>query len=120
MEHERFTELVTPHIGAMARTAAALVGLADAEDAAQEALVRAWNSWASLREEYAVSAWLLRIAVNVCHNWQGGRFGTRQRLTSMGCSGTSQEHCMRLRYSSRRGRPFRPRQTLSGKSRRRM
>jgi RNA polymerase sigma-70 factor, ECF subfamily len=43
MEYERFAALVAPHTGAMARMAAALVGLADAEDAAQEALVRAWN-----------------------------------------------------------------------------
>jgi RNA polymerase sigma-70 factor (ECF subfamily) len=82
MEYERFAALVAPHTGAMARMAAALVGLADAEDAAQEALVRAWNGWASLREEYAVSTWLLRITVNVCRNWQDGRFGTRQRLTA--------------------------------------
>jgi len=81
MEYERFAALVAPHIGAMARMAAALVGLADAEDAAQEALVRAWNGWASLREEQAVSTWLLRITINVCHNWQSGRFGTHRRLT---------------------------------------
>jgi RNA polymerase sigma-70 factor, ECF subfamily len=81
MEYERFTALVTPHLGAMARVAAAFVGLADAEDAAQEALIRAWNGWASLREEKTVGAWLLRITANVCHNWQGGRFGTQQRLT---------------------------------------
>jgi RNA polymerase sigma-70 factor (ECF subfamily) len=81
MEYERFAALVAPHIGVMARTAAALVGLADAEDAAQEALVRAWNNWASLREEYAVSTWLLRITSNVCHNWQRGHFGTHRRLT---------------------------------------
>ena len=40
-EYERFSSLVAPHTGAMARVAAALVGLADAEDAAQEALLRA-------------------------------------------------------------------------------
>jgi DNA-directed RNA polymerase specialized sigma24 family protein len=51
MEYERFTALVTPHIGAMARVAAALVGVADAEDAAQEALIRAWSGWETLREE---------------------------------------------------------------------
>jgi len=49
MEHERFVSLVLPHTQAMARVAAALIGLADAEDAAQEALVRAWNGWATLR-----------------------------------------------------------------------
>jgi RNA polymerase sigma factor (sigma-70 family) len=79
MEHERFATLVTPHTSAMARVAAALVGVADAEDAAQEALLRAWQHWPTLREAEAVHTWLLRITVNVCRNWQAGRFGTTRR-----------------------------------------
>lgn len=80
MEYERFSSLVAPHIATLARVAAALVGMADAEDATQEALLRAWQHWPSLREPGAVRAWLLRIAVNVCHNWQAGHFGTIRRL----------------------------------------
>jgi RNA polymerase sigma-70 factor (ECF subfamily) len=81
MQHERFAPLVLPHTQAMARVAAALIGLADAEDAAQEALMRAWNSWTALREEAAVRSWLLRITVNVCHNWRAGHFGTHRSRT---------------------------------------
>src|SRR5215469_9660855 len=81
MQHERFAPLVLPHTQAMARVAAALIGLADAEDAAQEALMRAWNSWTALREEGAVRSWLLRITVNVCHNWRTGHFGTNRSRT---------------------------------------
>src|SRR5215469_13662413 len=81
MHHERFAPLVLPHTPAMARVAAALIGLADAEDAAQEALMRAWNSWSALREEGAVRSWLLRITVNVCHNWRTGHFGTNRSRT---------------------------------------
>lgn len=85
MEQERFAPLVLPHTPAMARVAAALIGLADAEDAAQEALMRAWNGWAALREEGAVRSWLLRITVNVCHNWRAGHFGTdRSRTQPLG------------------------------------
>ena len=51
MEYERFGALVAPHTDVMARVAAALVGMADAEDAAQEALMRAWRAWPALREE---------------------------------------------------------------------
>ena len=81
MEYERFGALVAPHTDAMARVAAALVGLADAEDAAQEALLRAWQAWPALREAGAVHTWLLRITTNVCRNWQTGRFGAQQRVT---------------------------------------
>jgi RNA polymerase sigma-70 factor (ECF subfamily) len=81
MEYERFSALVAPHADAMARVAAALVGMNDAEDAAQEALMRAWRGWPSLREEGAVRAWLLRITTNVCRNWRAGRFGAERRAT---------------------------------------
>lgn len=78
-EYGRFSSLVAPHTGAMARVAAALVGLADAEDAAQEALLRAWQHFPTLRDFGAMHTWLLRITVNVCRNWQSGRFGTARR-----------------------------------------
>lgn len=80
MEYGRFSSLVAPHTAAMARVAAALVGMADAEDAAQEALLRAWQHWPTLRDASAVHTWLLRITVNVCRNWQAGHFGTTRRL----------------------------------------
>lgn len=81
MEYESFAAAVSPHTVAMARMASALVGQADAEDAAQEALVRAWNGWTTLRDASALRPWLLRITYHVCLNWQAGRFGTRLRLT---------------------------------------
>ncbi|HST87918.1 MAG TPA: sigma-70 family RNA polymerase sigma factor [Ktedonobacterales bacterium] len=76
-----FARLVIAHTGAMLRVAGALVGAADAEDAAQEALVHAWRAWGLLRDEGALRAWLLRITVNVCRQWQRGSFGRRARLT---------------------------------------
>jgi RNA polymerase sigma-70 factor (ECF subfamily) len=82
MDDSRFVALVAPHLAAMARVAAVLVGAAEAEDAVQEACVRAWQAWGELREAGAVRAWLLRITVNVCHNWLNGRFGTRQKRTT--------------------------------------
>jgi RNA polymerase sigma-70 factor (ECF subfamily) len=81
MEHERFATLVIPHTPAMARVAAALVGAVEAEDAAQEALMRAWRGWSALREPSAVRTWLLRITINVCRNWQVGHFGLSRRAT---------------------------------------
>jgi RNA polymerase sigma-70 factor, ECF subfamily len=74
-EREQFEACVLPHMAAMLRAAAALVGLAEAEDAAQEAMTRAWQAWSSLRNPDAVRPWLLRITVNVCREWQRGSFG---------------------------------------------
>lgn len=76
-----FATLMPAHLPAMLRAAAALVGSADAEDAAQEAILRAWQAWDSLRNPALVRSWLLRITVHVCLDWRRGRFGTRQALT---------------------------------------
>jgi RNA polymerase sigma-70 factor (ECF subfamily) len=81
VEYQRFAALVTPHTATMARVAAALVGEADAEDAAQEALLRAWDAWPALRDAAAVRSWLLRVTVNVCRNWLAGHFGTDRQRT---------------------------------------
>ncbi|MDE3229286.1 MAG: hypothetical protein KGO05_05355, partial [Chloroflexota bacterium] len=78
MDYERFATLVTPHTVTMARVAAALVDPPDAEDAAQEALVRAWRAWPSLRDPDSTRAWLMRITVNVCHSWRTRGQGLRQ------------------------------------------
>jgi len=40
----------------------------EAEDAAQEAIVRAWSSWATIRDRSRFDAWFDRILVNVCRN----------------------------------------------------
>jgi RNA polymerase sigma-70 factor (ECF subfamily) len=81
MAEEGFAALAPLHTAAMLRVAAALVGWADAEDAAQEALTRAWQAWPSLRDIGAVRPWLLQITVNVCRQWQRGGFGRRIRAT---------------------------------------
>lgn len=76
-----FNALVERHAHEMLAVAAAIVGRSDGEDAAQEAIVRAWQAWPTLRDRNAFSSWLLRITVNVCRDWLRGRFGTRVRLT---------------------------------------
>ena len=73
-----FAALVAPHTQAMLSAAAALIGPADAEDAAQEALTRAWQALPTLRDPHAARAWLLRITVNVCQHWRRRSLGRRQ------------------------------------------
>lgn len=70
MTPDEFAPTVLPHLAAMLRVARAMVGTAEAEDIAQEAVTRAWQSFATLREPGAAPAWLLRITINLCHNWR--------------------------------------------------
>ena len=46
---------------------------ADREDAVQEALRRAWEKRASLKNESFFRTWLIRILLNVCHDIQKER-----------------------------------------------
>ena len=78
---QSFAPAITQHSAAMRRAAATLVGWADAEDVAQEAVLRAWQAWDTLRDEGAARGWLLRITVNAGLQWQRGSFG-RQRAYS--------------------------------------
>lgn len=76
-----FCALIDAQAATLTRVAAALVGIADAEDAAQEAIMRAWRAWPALRARSAARSWLISITVNVCRDWLRGRFGARRRLT---------------------------------------
>ncbi len=78
-ETPEFHTTATALAPAVLRVATALVGPADAEDAAQEAILRAWQHWETLRDPAAARAWLLRITVNVCHRWRRGGPGSRLR-----------------------------------------
>ncbi len=81
LDAERFTALMHEQRPVLLRIAAALVGLADAEDAAQEAIMRGLQARHSLREASSLRSWLIRITYNVCHDWRRGRFGAHRSLT---------------------------------------
>ncbi|MBA2677012.1 MAG: RNA polymerase sigma factor [Ktedonobacteraceae bacterium] len=78
MDNGQFVALMQPHIPTAVRIATALVGMADSEDAVQEAFVRAWKAWPDLREPELARSWLLRIVVNVCQDWRRSSFGTHR------------------------------------------
>ena len=64
-----FTRLVEPHLGVLHRLARRLTRTrADAEDLAQEALVRAFERRRSLRDPSRMRAWLLATARNLFLN----------------------------------------------------
>ncbi|MBJ7610352.1 MAG: RNA polymerase sigma factor [Candidatus Dormibacteraeota bacterium] len=56
----------------------------DAEDALQDAMLKAWRSWDSVRDESARQTWMVRICVNHCIN---RRQGLRLRLARVTHSG---------------------------------
>ena len=62
-----FEALVRLKVDAVYGTALAILGHeADAQDAVQEASVRAWRAWKDLRERDRFHAWFSQILVNVC------------------------------------------------------
>lgn len=62
-----FGALVAPHCSALTAHCYRLTGsLADAEDAVQDALVRAWRGLPGFEGRSSVRTWLLRIATHAC------------------------------------------------------
>lgn len=69
MDKERFTQLALEQQRRMYRVAVSYTASsADAEDAMQEALLRAWDKRDSLRDESLFATWLTRILINECKN----------------------------------------------------
>lgn len=66
---EAFGRLAAAELGASYQLATRLLGnRGDAEDAVNEAVLRAWESFDGLRDRGAFRPWLTRIVVNVCRN----------------------------------------------------
>jgi RNA polymerase sigma-70 factor (ECF subfamily) len=60
------------------RLAGLLLGdAAEAQDAVQDALVKAWRSWDSLRDPASFAPWFDRIVVNVCRDRMRRHRGVR-------------------------------------------
>ena len=73
MEHdqtqrERFATLIRQHGRSMFRAARAVLDCdADAEDAVGEAILLAWQSFPTLKNQVAARCWLLKIAVHCAY-----------------------------------------------------
>lgn len=67
MDKELFTQLVLEQQRRMYRIAVSYTASsADAEDAMQEALLRAWDKRHTLRDQSLFATWLTRILINEC------------------------------------------------------
>jgi RNA polymerase sigma factor (sigma-70 family) len=68
-DHEAYASLVRPHEGVAYRVAAAITGRsADAEEAMQNAFVKAYRSLHRFRSGAPFRPWLLKIVVREAHN----------------------------------------------------
>ena len=68
-KREAFGRLTAPELSAAYGLATRILGnRSDAEDAVNEAVLRAWQSFDRLRDHGAFRPWLTRIVVNVCRN----------------------------------------------------
>ena len=71
MTGEAFGQAMTEMTETLYRiTCSQLSSEADREDAVQEALRRAWEKRASLKNERYLQTWVIRILLNVCHDIQ--------------------------------------------------
>jgi RNA polymerase sigma-70 factor (ECF subfamily) len=68
-DHDAFADLVRSVIGRLHPTARLITGNREtAQDAVQEALIRAWQDLPSLRDPERLDAWLYRILVRTCYD----------------------------------------------------
>lgn len=65
---DAFAELLRTHQPAARRLAAAVAGVGDADEVAQDAFVKAWYGLARFRDGASFRPWLLRIVVNEARN----------------------------------------------------
>ena len=77
-DHDAFTSLVAPEIGRLHGLAGLILrDPTRAEDAVQEALLKAWRDLPRLRDVDKFGAWLRRLLVNACHD-EGRRIARRR------------------------------------------
>jgi len=75
---EAFMRVAQPAVPGAYRLAGFLLRDAwEAQDATQEALLKAWLAWPKLRDRDCFGAWFDRIVANVCKNRLRGRKGIR-------------------------------------------
>jgi RNA polymerase sigma-70 factor (ECF subfamily) len=85
-----FERLIGPHISLGYRLAAAMLGdSGQAEDAVQEATLRAWRSIGQLRAESKVKSWFLSIVANRSRTMRGARWWSVIRMADTSRSAPS-------------------------------
>ncbi len=103
---DAFQELALPHTDTVRRLARSFAHTwEDADDMAQEALVRAFRAVRSFRGESAFSTWLLRVTRYTCMDWYRSKVGKarmRERGEPPDAAGSSGEFPERVLRQKRR------------------
>lgn len=87
LRQEQFLDLVRGELDRAYRLAGLMLGSQDdAEDATQDALIRAWRSSESLRDVQSFQAWFDHILVNVCRD----RVRRRRRIRFISIDGVTE------------------------------
>jgi RNA polymerase sigma-70 factor (ECF subfamily) len=83
-DHGAFESLVRPQVDRLYGLAGLLLpDRSRAEDAVQEALLRAWRDLPKLRDPEKFAPWLRRLVVNAAHD-EGRRLGRRRAEVALG------------------------------------
>ena len=80
-DHRAFVSLCEQHRGKIWRIAASVARGPDAEDLAQEAVVRAYRALGTYLGHAPFGAWFCRIALNVAHDYQRSAWRRRVLLS---------------------------------------
>jgi len=100
---QAFHELVAPHMETVRRMARSFCrDWSDADDIAQEALIKAFRSIGTYRQEAKFSTWLYQVTKNSCIDWYRSKMNkARERegeeLDAPMDSSSNQEHLLRAR-----------------------
>lgn len=77
---QAFVQLVERHKERVWRIAASVANPTDAEDLAQEVIIRAYRALTGYQKQAPFAAWLCRIAINAAHDYQRSAWQRRVSL----------------------------------------
>lgn len=83
-DREAFERLYRRHVARIHSMARRMLGAEDADDATQEAFIRAWEKLGTFRGDAAFGTWLHRLAVNVMLATRSAAARTERRFAQEG------------------------------------